>query len=49
MARVSLKEIRDVFIFVYPFSQMRLMENVLTAWIMRHGEDFPRLTTCYML
>ncbi len=22
---------------------------VLTAWIVRHGEDFPRLTTCYIL
>src|SRR4051812_16526588 len=23
--------------------------EVLTAWIIRHGEDFPRLTTCYIL
>jgi hypothetical protein len=23
--------------------------QVLTAWIIRHGEDFPRLTTCYIL
>ncbi len=23
--------------------------NLLTAWIVRHGEDFPRLTTCYIL
>ena len=22
---------------------------ILTAWIIRHGEDFPRLTTCYIL
>ena len=22
---------------------------VLTAWIVRHGEDFPRLTTCYIV
>jgi hypothetical protein len=22
---------------------------VLTAWIVRHGEDFPRLATCYIL
>jgi len=21
---------------------------VLTAWIVRHGEDFPRLVTCYI-
>jgi hypothetical protein len=23
--------------------------TVLTAWIVLHGEDFPRLTTCYIL
>lgn len=23
--------------------------QVLTAWIIRHNEDFPRLTTCYIL
>ena len=23
--------------------------NVRTAWIIRHGEDFPRLTSCYVL
>ena len=23
--------------------------TVLTAWIVRHNEDFPRLTTCYIL
>ena len=23
--------------------------SILTAWIIRHGEDFPRLTTCYIL
>lgn len=23
--------------------------TVLTAWIVRHGEDFPRLTTCYIV
>lgn len=22
---------------------------VLSGWIVRHGEDFPRLTTCYIL
>jgi len=22
---------------------------VLTAWIVRHGEDFPRMTTCYIV
>lgn len=22
---------------------------VLTSWIVRHGEDFPRLTTCYIV
>jgi hypothetical protein len=23
--------------------------NVLSAWIVRHGEDFPRLTTCFIV
>src|SRR5262245_5199472 len=23
--------------------------TVLSAWIIRHGEDFPRLTTCYIV
>jgi hypothetical protein len=23
--------------------------TVLTAWIIRHGEDFPRLITCYIV
>lgn len=23
--------------------------KVRTGWIVRHGEDFPRLTTCYIL
>ncbi|MGH7871944.1 MAG: hypothetical protein ACREQO_06950 [Candidatus Binatia bacterium] len=23
--------------------------NILTAWIVRHEENFPRLTTCYIL
>ncbi|WP_420827328.1 hypothetical protein [Halochromatium salexigens] len=22
--------------------------TVLSAWIVRHGEDFPRLTSCYV-
>lgn len=23
--------------------------TVLSVWIVRHGEDFPRLTTCYIV
>jgi hypothetical protein len=31
------------------FNDDRTGPTVLSAWIIRHGEDFPRLTTCYIV
>jgi hypothetical protein len=37
----------DVYVLRFPIETARGRAVVLTAWIVRHGEDFPRLTTCY--
>jgi len=37
-----------VFILIFPMAT-RGNATVLSAWIIRHGEDFPRLTTCYIV
>jgi Domain of unknown function (DUF6883) len=39
----------EVFVLRFPLETERGRAMVLTAWIIRHGEDFPRLTTCYTL
>jgi hypothetical protein len=39
----------EVFVLRFPMQTGRGSATVLTAWIVRHGEDFPRLTTCYIL
>ncbi len=33
----------------FPLSTEKGSATILSAWIVRHGEDFPRLTTCYIL
>jgi hypothetical protein len=38
-----------VFVLRFRMRTERGSATVLTAWIVRHGEDFPRLTTCYIL
>ena len=38
-----------VFVLRFPLSTAKGRAVVLTAWIVRHGEDFPRLTTCYIV
>ena len=39
----------QVFILKFPLATAVGKADILTAWIIRHDEDFPRLTTCYIL
>jgi hypothetical protein len=39
----------EVFVLRFPLMTGVGTAVVLTAWIIRHNEDFPRLTTCYIL
>ena len=39
----------EVFVLRFQLSTESRSATVLTAWIVRHGEDFPRLTTCSMV
>ena len=39
----------EVFVLRFSIETPSGNATVLTAWIIRHGEDFPRLTTCYIL
>ena len=39
----------DVYVLRFPITTTRGTATVLTAWIIRDGEDFPRLTTCYII
>lgn len=37
------------FRLIFPLSTGRGNAQVFTAWMIRHGEDFPRLITCFIL
>jgi hypothetical protein len=39
----------DVYVLRVPLETQRGTATVLTVWIIRDGEDFPRLVTCYIL
>jgi hypothetical protein len=39
----------EVYVLRFPLTTMKGTATVLSAWIIRHGEDFPRLTTCYIV
>ena len=39
----------EVFVIRFVLSTEHGSATVLTAWIIRHGEDVPRLTTCYIV
>ena len=39
----------EVYVLRLPLETATGRAVVLTAWIVRHGEDFPRLTTCYIV
>jgi hypothetical protein len=38
-----------VYTLRFPLQTTKGAATVMTAWIVRRGEDFPRLTTCYIL
>jgi hypothetical protein len=39
----------EVFVLRFPLRTETGSATVLTAWIVRRGEDFPRLTICYIV
>lgn len=39
----------NVYTLQFPLSTGQGTATVLSVWIVRHGEDFPRLTTCYIV
>jgi hypothetical protein len=39
----------EVYVLRFPLTTIKGAAIVLSAWIIRHGEDFPRLTTCYIV
>jgi len=39
----------EVYILRFPLTTTKGTATVLSARIIRHGEDFPRLTTCYIV
>lgn len=39
----------DVYVLRFLLATERGAATVLSAWIIRDGEDFPRLITCYIL
>ncbi len=39
----------NVYVLRFPLSTTKGTGTVLSVWIIRHGEDFPRLATCYIV
>ncbi len=39
----------EVYLLRSPVTTPKGTAVVLSAWIIRYGEDFPRLTTCYIV
>jgi hypothetical protein len=39
----------EIYVLRFVLATRRGQATVLTAWIVRDGEDFPRLITCYIL
>jgi hypothetical protein len=39
----------QTFTLRFPITTPKGPATVLTAWIIRHNEDFPRLTTCFIV
>jgi hypothetical protein len=38
----------EVYVIRFSMRTARGAATLLSAWIVRHGEDFPRLTSCYV-
>ena len=39
----------ETYVLRFPLQTAKGRAQLLTAWIVRHGEDIPRLTTCYIV
>jgi hypothetical protein len=39
----------ETYVLRFRFSTEKGSATVLSAWIVRHNEDFPRLTTCFIV
>ena len=39
----------EVYALSFSLTTEKGTATVLSAWIIRHGEDFPRLSTCYIV
>jgi len=39
----------EVYVLRFPLETPRGRATVLTVWIIRDGEDFPRLVSCYIV
>jgi hypothetical protein len=39
----------EVYVLRFSLTTAKGTATILSAWIIRHGEDFPRLTTCYIV
>ena len=39
----------ETYVLRFRLATAKGTATVLSAWIVRHGEDFPRLTTCFMV
>ncbi len=39
----------QVFVLRFPITTAAGTATVMSAWILRHGEDFPGLTACYIV
>ena len=39
----------EVYVLRFALTTTKGTATVLSAWIIRYGEDFPRLTTCYIV
>jgi len=42
-------EFGTTYLLRLPLTTARGTATVLSVWIVRHAEDFPRLTTCYIV
>ena len=39
----------EMFVLHFALTTNKGTATILSAWIIRHGEDFPRLATCYIV
>ena len=39
----------ELYVLRFPLATPKGTATIVSVWIVRHGEDFPRLATCYIL